>query len=354
MPSALLAAALALQVPPPPSASAAVWQAPAGCPDRDALATAIARRLGRDPGPDELALDGRVERSGATHFRLDLRLTVAGHTQARRLGARRCDALVDAAALLAALALDPTVAARGEPVDLEAPEAGELAPDPVPGDAAIDPAPDLAPRPEASLEPPAPAPSPPPPDPAVTAEAPLAPPSPPRRRGPGMLLRLAGGLEVGTLPAPTATVDLALGVLWRRARLEFHGLHLVPQTESRPPHAVRVYLLGGGVRGCARLFRGDFEFPLCGGLELGGLRGEGRGPGARAATGLWAAALVSAGATWRFHPRLGLLLAAQGLVRLTSPRFDLADPVEPVGLFNSAPVSLRLLLGLELHLGDPR
>ncbi|MCY1005287.1 hypothetical protein OV079_06810 [Nannocystis pusilla] len=64
--------------------------------------------------------------------------------------------------------------------------------------------------------------------------------------------------------------------------------------------------------------------------------------------------LVSAGATWRFHRLLGLSLAAQGLVRLAAPSFDLADTPEPVNLFTSAPASLRLLLGLELRLGDPR
>ncbi|MFY0532378.1 hypothetical protein [Nannocystis pusilla] len=64
--------------------------------------------------------------------------------------------------------------------------------------------------------------------------------------------------------------------------------------------------------------------------------------------------LVSAGATWRFHRLLGLSLAAQGLVRLAAPSFDLEDTPEPVNLFTSAPASLRLLLGLEVRLGDPR
>ncbi|MFZ6177472.1 hypothetical protein [Nannocystis pusilla] len=358
MPSALLAAVLAFQVPQPPSAGAIVWQAPAGCPDRRALARAIADRLGREPAPDEVALVGRVERDAAAHYHLDLRLTVGGHAQTRRLSARRCAALVDAAALLTALALDPTAAERStdriEPELEPAPTEPDPPPEPSPGP---EPAPPVALAPEAVVDDPvAPVQSPAPaPEPAVlTADEPLAPAPPPRKRGPGALLRLSAGFEVGTVPAPTAALELVAGVLWRRARLEFHGVHLVPQTEARLPNEVRVYLLGGGARGCARLARGRFEFPLCGGAELGGLRGQGRGPGARAATGLWAAVLVSAGATWRFHRLLGLSLAAQGLVRLAAPSFDLADTPEPVNLFTSAPASLRLLLGLELRLGDPR
>jgi hypothetical protein len=363
MPSVLLAALLALQVPEPPDGGGVVWQAPAGCPDRRALEDAIAGRLGRPPGPGELALAGRVERSGAARFQLDLRLTVDGHTQTRRLTTRRCAALVDAAALLAALALDPTVAERGPPAGDAAPGVEAVPPDPgappeLPAEAtASDPAP---PALDAVVDPVAPAPDLPPaspPEPAVVVvEEPLAPAPPPRprKRGPGALIRLSGGLEVGTLPAPTVALDLAAGVLWRRARLEFHAVHLVPQTESRPPNEVRVYLLGGGARGCARLSRGRFEFPLCGGFELGGLRGEGRGPGARAATGLWAAALVSAGAAWRFHRLLGLNLAVEGRVRLAAPRFDLQDEPDRVNLFASAPASLRVLLGLEVRLGDPR
>ncbi|PCC74848.1 hypothetical protein SAMN02745121_05973 [Nannocystis exedens] len=364
MPSALLAAVLAFQVPQPPSAGAIEWQAPAGCPDRRALADAIVGRLGREPTADELSLVGRVQREGPSQYHLNLRLTVDGHAETRSLSARRCAALVDAAALLTALALDRAAAERSAAAGPVAPEAEPTPVEPQPpapepaSEPGLAPATPAAPAADAVFDPDAPLPAPlpePPPEPAaVTLPGPLAPAPPPRKRGPGALLRLSAGLEVGAVPAPTAGLELAAGVLWRRARLEFHAVHLVPQTEARPPNEVRVYLLGGGARGCARLFRGRFEFPLCGGAELGGLRGEGRGPGARAATGLWAAVFASAGATWRFHRLLGLSLAAQGLVRLASPSFDLQDEPEPVNLFASAPASLRLLLGLELRLGDPR
>lgn len=347
--STLLAASLATQVPEPPRGSAVEWQAPPACPDRRALADAITARLGREPTPDELSLVGRVERDGAGQYHLELRLTVDGHTQTRRLTTRRCAALVDAAALLVALALDPDA---GDPERIPGPE---LAPEFPP-----DVAPDLAPTATEPAEPPEPV------DPARLVEplpgldsgpaAPIPPPdpvAPPPRRRLGGLVRLSGGLELGALPGATAGVELAVGVLWPRARLEFHAVYLTPQTATRSPHAVSVSLLAAGARGCARLGRGRFEFPLCGGLELGGLRGEGRGPGARAATGLWAAALASAGAAWRFHRRFSLGLTAQGLARLAAPSFDLrADPGPPETLFASAPVGLRVLLGLELRLGD--
>lgn len=339
----LLAALFATQVPEPPRGDALVWDAPPGCPDRLALTDAIAARLGRAPAPDELTLVGRIAQDGAARYHLELRLTVDGHTQTRRLTTRRCAALIDAAALLVRLALDPaaTDAAPESLLTLDvAPEDGDPPPD--------------APASPATSDPPRPAPAPAPTGPTAQPD-PLPPtPAPPEpRRRIGGLVRVSGGLELGALPAPTAGIALAAGVLWPRARLEFHGAYLVRQTAARDANAVTVDLLAAGARGCARPGRGAFEFPLCGGLELGALRGQGQGPGARRATGLWAAAFASVGAVWRVQRRLGLGLEVQGLGRLAAPSFDLRDdPDPPATLFTSAPVGLRVLLGLEVRLGD--
>ncbi|MCY1053459.1 hypothetical protein [Nannocystis sp. SCPEA4] len=349
----LLAALLVTQVPEPPAEGAIVWQAPPGCPDRAALERAIAGRLGRVPTAQELALVGQIGRTSAGRYHLDLRLTVAGHTQTRALTTRQCAALVDAAALLSALALDPSAAAVDPalPVELEPSPEPPLPDEPIePDPPASQVAPPVEPTPSARPEP-VDAPEPPPP--AVVVDLAEPTPSPPPRRRPGGFLRLSGGFEVGALPRPTAGLDLATGVLWRRARLEFHGVYLGPQTEARGVNSVTVSLLAAGVQGCARLGRARVEFPLCGGFEMGGLRGEGRGPGARTGTGFWTAARISAGVAWHFHRLLSLNFAAQGLLRLAAARFDLSDPDAPVRLFEPSPVSLRLLLGLEVRLGDP-
>lgn len=356
----LFAALLSIQVPEPPAGPAIRWDAPSGCPDRGALERAIAGRLGRVPGPAELELDGKIVRGG--QHRLDLRLSVDGHTQARTLHARSCAALVDAAALLAALAVDPaaTALAGAAPGDVDsALDALVADPDDPGGDplAAAE-APELPAQADlpvdaddASTDPSPPA-SPPDAAPAALVESPLAPPPAPPR-GPGGFLRLAGGLEVGAVPDLTAGFALAGGLLWKRARLELHGVYLAPQTAARGDSAVRVDLFAAAVHGCGRLRRGRFEFPLCGGLELGGLRADARGPGARSATALWGAGLLSAAAVWRFHPRLGLSLTAQGLARFAAASLELRGPGPAVTLFEPAPVSFRLLLGLEIRFGDP-
>ncbi|MBZ5714142.1 hypothetical protein [Nannocystis pusilla] len=244
----LLAALLVTQVPEPPAEAAIVWQAPPGCPDRAALERAIAGRLGRLPTAQELALVGQIERTSAGRYHLDLRLTVAGHTQTRALTTRQCAALVDAAALLSALALDPSAAA-GDPTSPVEPEPPDepIEPDP-PAAQAAPTEPPVEPTPLARPEPVDP-PEPPPPALVVDLADPAAPtPSSPRSRRPGGFLRLSGGFEVGTLPRPTAGLDLGTGVLWRRARLEFHGVYLGPQTEALGVNSVTVALFAAGVQ----------------------------------------------------------------------------------------------------------
>lgn len=169
-----------------------------------------------------------------------------------------------------------------------------------------------------------------------------------------MLVRVHGGPEYGGVPGLSGAVGLAVGALWRRARLELHGLYLAPRTATLAANSVRVDLFAGSAHGCARLGRGALEVPLCGGLELAAVRGLASGPSAQSGAGPRLAAVVSAGLVWRLRPRLGLTLALHGLAHLYGPRFELRDPGDPVALFRPSPVSARLLLGLELRLRDPR
>ena len=110
------------------------WGAPEGCPARESVLERAEQLLGRalaDAAPSDLALTAGVERRGQT-WHLELREQSATGTQLRSVEAASCDELGDAAALLIALSIDPTLPERApraatgafpsEPQPVEAPK----------------------------------------------------------------------------------------------------------------------------------------------------------------------------------------------------------------------------------------
>jgi hypothetical protein len=415
----LLAVARAPEPSPPADNTAIAWRAPASCPARGALLRSIETRLGRPLRAGELAIDGVVTaHASPPRYRLRLRLRAGGPAESRTLTAATCAALVDATAVLAVTALKtqapagvpagpepaptgPASAARParrEPAGAggrteasaapaeasatetaveagvapsDAPETGApteaaAAPSSATETGAAD-APSAGPEdasvPEVAVVEPedAPAEGPAPADvPVATPEgrtAELAADEPPTpRRAPGGFLRLQGGPDVGALPGViTGAVGLAAGLLWPRARLELQGVYLAPRSARTAHGELEAELAAAAALGCARLGRGRLEVPLCGGLELGGMRGRGRGvPEARTATNLWLAVVASAGVAVRLGERWSLGAALQLVTEIVRPGFQLRDPGPEVPLFTPAPVTGRLLFGVELRLRDPR
>jgi hypothetical protein len=335
----LLAWCFTRQVPEPPlPADDLQWIAPPDCPDRQTLLAGITRRLGRALEPGQVRVLARTIAVGPRNYRLDLELTLGDRHEARSLTARTCAALVDAAALLIALAID----AEPEP-EPTSPAPRPPLPEPPPPIITSEPAPSLPiePAPRPIDEPP------------IVADEPA--PITPRRRGPGGFLRLHGLGEVGALPGPTGGLGLVGGLLWPRFRLELHTTYLAPHTVTASQIDVRASLFAGALLGCARPGRGAFEFPLCGGLEVGGVPALAEGPGVRTtALGRWLAVVLGVGVAWRVHPRIGLWAALQGLAAVQRPSFVLRDPGPERVLFDPGVLSARLALGVELRFGDPR
>lgn len=350
-----LAALLAVQVPDPASARL-VWDAPKDCPGREDLLAAIERRLGR-AFAGEVEVEARVtHHAEAPRFRLTMRVGPRGRAAPRSLTSGRCAALVDAAALLVAAAVSPGEAAatevqpgadRAQPVGDAANEVAEVevqaeAVEPEPR---AEQAPELPPTPaEPEVWEPM----------VVSSETPLEAPRRARRRL-GGTLRLQGGPELGALPGVSGAAMVVGGLLWRRARLELRGTFLSPRTEVRPEGSLRAFAGMGAVLGCGRLGPRRIEIPLCGGLELGGVRGTAtRAAGARGTTGYWLALVASAGVAVAVHPRVRLGAALEGVVGLLVPSFELRDPGPDLPLFTSSRISGRLLFTVELHFRDPR
>lgn len=357
-----VAGLLAVQVPEPPAADL-VWEAPGGCPGREALLAAIERRLGR-AFEGEVQVEARVAlQAEAPRYRLVLRISTRGRGAARTLTSQRCAALVDATALLVASAARREAEAGAGPVavaveEVEIADAAEV-PLPEPEAAApvgpvappVSPAPGLEGDPELEVRLAGP----------LAEERPVSSETPLEARGGrtrrlGGALRVQGGAELGALPGVSGAVMLAGGLLWRRARLELRGTFLTPRTEERPQGSLRAFAGMAAVLGCARLgARPQVEFPLCGGLEAGGVRGSAQGVvGARSTTARWLAVVASAGVAVAVHPQVRVGAALEGVAGIFVPSFEVRDPGPPEVLFASSRVSGRLLFTAELRFRDPR
>ncbi|PCC74226.1 hypothetical protein SAMN02745121_04329 [Nannocystis exedens] len=342
----------AAQVPAPPEV-ALEWRAPAGCPEREEVLAAIARRLGRPLTAEEAEVEATVVRESGRGFTLRLRLTAGERGETRAISDPSCAALADVVAVLVAAAVEP--ARVPAPAPTTAPEPGE------PGTAASSPGPAAA-----AASPPEPAPEPASsPEPAPVDEPlaePLAPPPEPvpsrRSKKPGGFVRVHGGGEVGAAPRITGAVGVAGGVLWPRWRLEVQGLFVAPQATAREVAGmsveVRAGLFAAAVHGCARLGRGALEVPLCVGLEAGAMRGEARGlASGRAAAQGWLAGVLGAGVVWHAGARWGVWGAVQAVLSPVHPKFELDAVPDPVRLWAPSWASGRLMLGVELRFGDP-
>ncbi len=328
-----------LPEPPPtsvvdaPEPSSVHWTAPEGCPAADELRHGVERRLGRTLSPGEVDVDARVTEPASGGFRLALTTDVEGVHDERTLDADDCGALADATALIVALAVDPVAVA--DALGAWQSPAPEDAPPPIVATNEVGPATGTGRSP------------------AARAESPTEPTDGPREPMTG-IFRSSAGVGLGAVPGVTGAFALAGGLRWSRARLELEGNYWIPRPSAPDDQArVRVQLGTVTARGCGQLSRDRIEAPLCGGIAVGGMRGDGRGaPNARVAQGLWLALEAGVGLSWWFAPQWALAGGFVASVPVVHPSFDLAaDP--PRVLFEPSAVAGRLWLGIEFRLKSP-
>lgn len=311
------------------------WSAPALCPTREAVESAVAEHLGRavsrDPGREALVADARVEALGGGGYRLVLEITRGALGGKRVLEDADCAQLGAAAAFIVAVAADPSVLDR--PAD---PAAGSDTASSAPGrNPALDPILVLRPR----------------------------------RRLHGAV-RGTGGVEVGALPSPGGAlhaaaalrgvgwgVEAGVAVLFPR-ETQADGTHPI----GGPVHARGdLYLVAGTLDACYHLARRRrVEFPVCLGGELGALHVVRTSltqldPDAPPATVtahersvLWVALAASLGVTVKIRDHFGLALRAVSSVPVT--QYELFWEGVDVA-FSVGPASLRLLAGVEGRFG---
>lgn len=335
------------------------WDAPGdGCPAEPHVLAEVERLLGgavAEQGGRRLSAIARARRE--TNGRWNLRLTIIteeGTFHRREMLGDDCEVLADAAALLAAMAIDPRVLDRqdaGPGAVEQAEQARELddasdEPELAPAEQAATEAEPAGPEQERKTEraSDAPQPEPPPPSPAPVIHP---------RRPRWITTHLRAGMSAGDLPGAAGALQLGpvlrLGAAlqWTHARLELEGHYtFLRRMRFEDDREVGADFRQGfvAVRGCGVLHprKPRLEFPICGGLEAGATVGRGVGfvrtdEGRRP----WLAADASVGLVWAFHPRLSAGASVEAWLAL----------LRDVALWRPQPAGVRFLMGIEARFG---
>lgn len=304
-----------------PAAYALDWSAPEGCPTAEAIEARVTALVGEpDGGEGTMLVEGRVTATDGT-YALTLRTRFAGHEDSRSMEATRCGALGESAALVVAIALDPSFDPTAPTAPTaEAPE-GPLVPKPMRHERSeratatvVRPTEHTEqrdrPEPEPEIE-------------STSAD-----------EAPAITAWVAPGVEYGALPGAAVHTELGAGALWRRAAVELAGAYTWPQRGRDG-----LYQQGAvAAHGCARLWAGAVEFPLCLGVAGGALRIDSRGlREQRVAHGPWAG--PSARVAVRVAtPRVWLRLAGDVVVPIVRARVLVGEDA----VFEARPASARL------------
>jgi hypothetical protein len=272
------------------------WHAPAGCPDREHAQAAIAAALGKPlPPRDEPAVVRvQIAQREDGQWNADIWMYGADGSGERSFAGASCAHVADAAALIVAMALDPSAAPERADSDAGAARAS------LPNETAL-------------------------------------------RFLLG--LRVSGG--TGSLPEPSAGIALALGVELGRLRAEVDAAAWLPQVARGGLDGEvggRLGLFTGALRGCFDALRpggGALRIGACLAFEAGVATGEGIDiSDPQTDEHLWAAGLggLSLRHAGRSPLRLGLLLELGAPLR--RPIWEIDD----FEVFQAEPVLGRLSL----------
>lgn len=345
-----IAAATAVRGAEPGADLDVQWDAPAGCGDAEMVREHARRRLGASVEASVVAR-GRVWAIDDATWGLLLEVETRRGRESREIRASSCTALAEAAGLLIAVAIDP--AATPAPTTPREPT----------------PPPSVAPpsiAPPSVVPPSIASPSEPGPPPGVepsrvvprTTTDRRAPPGgsddrqPPRTRlVDGAVRAEAGARFARVLPRPVgATVGGAAVLRFAAARLELRAQHAFGQPLPDPQLTDvggRFSLTTGALVGCWAPRRRRIEIPLCGGIEIGAMRGRSFGVANDGdASSLFAALPIETGVIVSPIPRVGLVVLAGLAPTLRRPSFHLRDR-DP--LFVAGALGVRLVAGVELR-----
>lgn len=297
---ALVLAGMALHAP---AQDVFTWNAPDGCPSAAAVVEDAEALSGLTLG-DTLRVEATVQALEEGRWSLRLRIESPSGAQVRELEGRSCDELAGVAATLIAVALEAPV--EPEP---------EVAPEP-------EPAPEVAPEPEPTR---------------------VEPPGWKAVFGPTVSLGL------GALPGPAAVLSLFAGAERRWFRAEAAADIWLPRdgelSTTGAGGSMQLWTLA--VRSCGVPSAGRLRFPVCGGVQVGQMRGQGQGISAPKRAALpWLAAEVTGGLRVDVHRNVALRADLGVFVPVLRPGFTLDGQGT---VHRAAAVGGKLGAGLELR-----
>jgi hypothetical protein len=319
------------------------WIAPEGCPSRAEVLEQVARIVTAAASGERARVKARAVFSRMEDGRWHVAITTFGEGAGERsLDAASCPAASDATALVLALRIDPTIAARLE----RTPTTPPFPPPPIPR-------PDSdAPR---TLSPTTPPPNP-AEGPSGTPPAPTPPAAPARSSARSQLaLGVSVTLGVGEMPNPDVAGELALAWGLSRLRIEVHAATGFLQNASAPGRSDvtgSTRLFTGGARGCGVLVPRRVSLAACavGEIDWMWISGQGAHVSLDANAG-WTALGGGALLTWSLGDRIALRGSLELVAPLTRPNFVIEGPTGAVTalVFQPALVAFRGALGAEVH-----
>lgn len=331
------------------------WEAPAGCPDAQALRHDLEQRWST-VATAVVRVRGRVVAAARGGFALRLQIETPDGAASRELVADDCGELAEAAALMITIAATGPAAPPPSIDEVHGRAGAETSPpDPM---AVPEPA---TPASSTSSAPDMPAVT---PDiaaittggPAITTEVPAATAAVdarPRAAGrdgriarPRVALELAGGVDAGAVPGIGGTLLAHAGVHWPRLRAQGLFVYAIDRTVGDAPSA-RHRVLAGGLELCGLGVVGAWGMGGCGSGEVGRLHAQGtRGVDLRGRGVPWLALALGPRFERAFAGRFGAFVAVAVVVPLSRHRFDIGG--RDVG--EVAPAGVRAALGLAVRL----
>jgi hypothetical protein len=311
------------------------WDAPSeACPSEAEVVAELERLLGgpvAEQGDRRLSAIARVRREADGVWDLRLWTVTNDATRQRSMVGEDCAVLAEAAALLAAMAIDPNVLARAGASDAaveQAEQAREIDAQPEP-----EPEPEPIPEPEPEPEPP----------------APIAAPEPSGRQF-MVGVRVHSGISYGDLPDVGPILRVALAFGWQHVRLELeghYGFARKARLDGTPERGADLSAAFGVVRGCGVLRHrpSHLEFPICGGFEGGAALGVGVGlDEVRRDSIPWLAVDLAPGLVWAPIRNFAIGLSVEPWVALVRRQFE----IDNAGvIFRPLPVGVRVVAGIE-------
>ena len=289
------------------------WEAPSGCGSAEAVSSRAAEVLEEaiDRGDrfEPVVAHGRVVQPSEGAWRLELSYRAADAHDVRTLEAPDCDALVEGAALVLAVAATPL-----------------------------------------------PPPEPPPPAPATAIPSPPPKRAAPERDRPGAALRGEAILVSGLLGPAWPGIGGTIALRYRGLRVELGGMHVFArrylQRDEDFAVGAAISLSAVTLRGCGRptAARGRIEFPICAGALLGAAmaRGVGDLEERRPRSQPWIALLAGRGIAIPIRRRFAIALSVDAMVSVLRPGFRV-ESLSPE-LYRVGVVSVRAGLGFEVRL----